>query len=56
MKAIELINKYVKEDKVDDVAIIAIDEDKDKKPFWWHVHHDEELPDKEGIVVCISIK
>ena len=46
MKAIEIKKKYVKEDMFDKVGVIAISQSKEKQ-FWYHVHEDEKIPEKD---------
>lgn len=45
MQAHELIQEYVKEDKQEDVGVIAIEENEDDDLYWYHVHGDEEVPE-----------
>lgn len=47
MKAIDFKNKFLKEEVKDSVGVIAIGFDKKGKQFWFHVHDNEELPDKD---------
>jgi len=44
MKAGELIEELVKEDKQGEVSVIALDDNEDGDLVWWHVHRDEEVP------------
>ena len=55
MKAIEIIEEYVKEDVKDNVGIIAISQEKDNM-FWYHVHDDEEIPEDFDIAIHIRKK
>lgn len=51
MKAKEIIEEYIKEEKREDVAVMAVP----SKGFWWHVHLDEEIP-TEGEHIAIIIR
>lgn len=51
MKAKELIEEYVKEEKQDEVHVLAFfpvkkQEEKIQPMHFWHVHRDEEIPPK----------
>ena len=54
MKAIKLIEEYIKEEMKDKIGVIAISQDKDKM-YWYHVHEDEEIPEK-GFDIAIHIR
>lgn len=48
MLAKEIKNKYAKEDMHDKVGVIAISQKKDdKEMLWYHVHDNEEVPEKD---------
>lgn len=47
MKAKELKDKYLDEEKQDAVGVIAIKEDGN----WWHIHENEEIPEDVTIAL-----
>jgi len=55
MKAIDIKKKFIKSDLFEDVGIIAISKD-NYNMFWYHVHEDEELPNKEEYEIAIHIR
>lgn len=46
MKAIELKRKWLKENMINKVGVIAIGKD-----YWYHVHNDEEIP--QGLTIAL---
>ena len=54
MKALEILNKYVKEEQLEKVGIIAISKNQDKM-HWYHVHENEDLPDANDYEIAIHI-
>ena len=62
MTARDLIEKYMKAEhlknnSIENYTVLAVNTDVAKRPFWWHVHLDEEIPDiTDKIMMCISFK
>lgn len=55
MKAKELIEKYVKKDLRENVAVFAISKTT-KETHWFHVHLDEDIPLDNDYYTTIAIK
>ena len=55
MKARQILRKYVRTSKIEDVGVIAIYKNELGKLFWYQVHKDEKLPTKEQGLQDIAI-